>query len=73
MDEKIIEQLEALIKCEQRCEGCPVRYQDEGDKEPWCGVNHVLRNAISRIKDKGENDGPVKWRDDIGSCKCSKG
>lgn len=50
-EERLIKELEALLHCNpDKCDGCCVQRQDEGDEKPWCGVDSVLRKAITYIE-----------------------
>ena len=55
-NEMLIKELNDLLHCHLQCDGCMCQRQDEGDKEPWCGVDSVLRKAISSIKYLDEID-----------------
>lgn len=47
----LIKKLNDLLHCSpNRCDGCSVQMQDEGDENPWCEVDSVLRQAISSIE-----------------------
>lgn len=48
--EILLKQLNDLLYCENKCDSCSVQRQDEGDGEPWCGFDSVLRMAISSIE-----------------------
>ena len=48
--ETLIKQLNDLLNCNLQCNECMCQRQDEGDEESWCGVDSVLRIAISTIE-----------------------
>lgn len=51
VEESLLKELEDLLNCNPDCcDGCSVQRQDEGDDESWCGVDSVLRKAITYIK-----------------------
>lgn len=50
MYELIIEELNDLLHCNHNCDNCKCQRQDEGDKNPWCGFESVLRKAITCIE-----------------------
>jgi hypothetical protein len=47
----LINELKDLLCCDpNKCNGCSVQRQDEGDKKPWCGFSAVLRKTITYIE-----------------------
>jgi hypothetical protein len=51
VERHIVKSLDDLLNCKYpNCEECSVLRQDEGDDEPWCGYDSVIRCAITYIE-----------------------